>query len=60
MENREHVRCLIVGSGPAGYTAAVPEPARKRAIGNGWTASVIAEIFKLLPQAETVAKTDVA
>lgn len=45
---------------PANYTAAVPEPARKRAIGNGWTASVIAEIFKLLPQAETVAKTDVA
>ena len=23
MENREHVRCLIVGSGPAGYTAAI-------------------------------------
>ena len=45
---------------PAGYTAAVPEPARKRAIGNGWTASVIAEIFKLLPQAETAVKTDVA
>lgn len=45
---------------PAGYTAAVPEPARKRAIRNGWTASVIAEIFKLLPQAETAAKTDVA
>ena len=44
---------------PVGYTAAVPEPARKRAIGNGWTASVIAEIFKLLPQAETAAKTDV-
>ena len=36
---------------PTSYTAAVPEPARKRAIGNGWTASVIAEIFKLLPQA---------
>lgn len=45
---------------PAGYTAAVPEPARKRAIGNGWTASVITEIFKLLPQAEATAKTDVA
>ena len=45
---------------PTSYTAAVPEPARKRAIGNGWTASVIAEIFKLLPQAETAAKTDVA
>ena len=44
----------------AAAAAAVPEPARKRAIGNGWTASVIAEIFKLLPQAETVAKTDVA
>lgn len=23
MENREHVRCLIIGSGPAGYTAAI-------------------------------------
>ena len=23
MENREHVKCLIVGSGPAGYTAAI-------------------------------------
>ena len=23
MENRKHVRCLIVGSGPAGYTAAI-------------------------------------
>ena len=23
MENREHVRCLIVGSGPPGYTAAI-------------------------------------
>ena len=23
MEQREHVRCLIVGSGPAGYTAAI-------------------------------------
>ncbi len=23
IENREHVRCLIVGSGPAGYTAAI-------------------------------------
>lgn len=23
MSNREHVRCLIVGSGPAGYTAAI-------------------------------------
>ena len=23
MENREHTRCLIVGSGPAGYTAAI-------------------------------------
>ncbi len=22
-ENREHIRCLIVGSGPAGYTAAI-------------------------------------
>ena len=22
-ENIEHVRCLIVGSGPAGYTAAI-------------------------------------
>lgn len=26
---------------PTSYTAVVPEPARKRAIGNGWTASVI-------------------
>ena len=23
MENREHIRCLIIGSGPAGYTAAI-------------------------------------
>ena len=23
MANREHVRCLIIGSGPAGYTAAI-------------------------------------
>ena len=23
MENREHIKCLIVGSGPAGYTAAI-------------------------------------
>ena len=23
MDNNEHVRCLIVGGGPAGYTAAI-------------------------------------
>ena len=23
MEHREHTKCLIVGSGPAGYTAAI-------------------------------------
>lgn len=45
---------------PAGYTAAVPEPARKRAIGNGWTAPVIAEIFKLLPLAGTAVKNGAA
>ena len=23
MDNKEHIRCLIIGSGPAGYTAAI-------------------------------------
>lgn len=36
---------------PKGYTSAAPMPSRKKAVGNGWTAQVIAEIFKLLPEA---------
>lgn len=48
VEELEQLQCL-----PVGYTAAIPTPARKRAIGNGWTATVIAEIFKLLKE-ETV------
>lgn len=38
---------------PLGYTAAAPLPVRKKAIGNGWTATVIAEIFKGLRKEDT-------
>lgn len=31
---------------PVGYTSCVPESARKKAIGNGWTVDVIAHILK--------------
>lgn len=37
---------------PPGYTAAAQYQVRKRAIGNGWTATVIAEIFKELRRKE--------
>ena len=33
---------------PVGYTAAASEAARKKAIGNGWTATVIQKIFAMI------------
>ena len=37
---------------PDGYTDAVSESAAKKALGNGWTADVIAHIFSFLPKEE--------